>query len=70
MFPNIDHDALIKKWGLLKKKPHEIFRIILDHKDDSYHRDEKLQNKYYISVAKSLMNVSIKYAVNFTLVKF
>lgn len=44
MFADIDHDALIKKWDDVGKKPHGIFGIVLDRKVDSYHRDATLHD--------------------------
>lgn len=44
MFKTIDHDALIKIWPNIEKKPFEQFQITLDRQLDAYHRDEVLHN--------------------------
>lgn len=44
MFGDIDHGALIKNWCNIEKKPHELFRIVLDRRVDVYHRDDTLHN--------------------------
>lgn len=44
MFPDIEHEALVKKWTNIEKKPYEIFRITLDRKVNSYHRDATLHD--------------------------
>lgn len=44
MFPNVDHEALSKKWCEIEKKPFDIFRVSLDRRFDAYHRDATLHN--------------------------
>lgn len=44
MFADNDHEALIKMWSNIAKKPFQIFRIALDRKVDSYHRDATLHD--------------------------
>lgn len=44
MFKSADHDALIKMWPQIEKKPLEQFRITLDRQTDAYHRDNVMHN--------------------------
>lgn len=44
MFKTTDHDALIRMWPQIEKKPYEKFRITLDRQMDAYHRDVVLHN--------------------------
>lgn len=44
MFSDIDHKALINKWSDIEKKPHDIFRVVLDRHVDAYHRDDTVHN--------------------------
>lgn len=44
MFADSDHDALIKKWPSIEKKPFEMFQVNLDRSSNKYHRDPILHN--------------------------
>lgn len=44
MFPDVDPDALFKKWRSIEKKPFELHHIQLEHDVSHYHRDEFLHN--------------------------
>lgn len=42
MFSEYNHEALLRKWPEIEKKPRELFQISLDRKANEYHRDEQM----------------------------